>query len=527
VARPAESRSEVLSLLSDPSFINGGGASDPELYAAFQSSLGNFLNSWCGGAVVGTTLPAYFVAEAIDERVGASGQRTLLDGHRSGRWVANHPDRFTVRGVEVGPVAQRTCVLPTRSNQLGVSRRGDNILLDVPITCRADLRDVLSSMHRLDALDIYCDPGRNDPLAVLQGFQTLLSCPWTVCEQVFPDQQVPPIWRRLDEEGASVGVAELAEYIAHPFVGRFARIPLTKVVAEDAITQDDTGHDVIQVRVDCAGALGLSELLQGRLYVNHTLFWNRVVYVHDSKVLPSEDSFPFRMPDRSPESARPLLLECRFRGRSFHDSRWAFGSDPAGLVRVTAPQDASGRRRFGLEFNGLEQVPLNEVRLVYVAPVSWDAFEISPNDTLVESSRVSSKWRAKTKTAVGAEVGDGGAFPNAVAGWLVRGRGSLPAGRAVTRHEIADLVWKLVPGPLKRSLKPRSASPFPLGADLQTVMRTLPSGPFRGRAAPVTIITLALDQPDEGNRLGQFTQWLQRAVEAHCWFGSSIEIRLK
>jgi hypothetical protein len=182
-----------------------------------------------------------------------------------------------------------------------------------------------------------------------------------------------------------------------------------------------------------------------------------------------------------------------------------------------------------LEFPADESLNLRrDFQVTYLHVEDWSSRPESHRDALI--SRGCRKLFSPREFAPSAKAGNLPATSGRLAlRWAATGNSaesSVPNSRAVTREEVARLIFRLSPPHIRDALSKKRESPS-WGIQFMTIFKSEeePGGnPSRRFAVPTTVAYLPLSE--DTARYEPFLAGLAAAVQEQCWCGTRLEIRL-
>jgi hypothetical protein len=494
---------------SVPSTAQGrsaGSESDGRDLAAFEE----VLNMQLRESVFGQS-PSYFVAEAegVEEtqRLESTKGFMLADSM-----------------VPVSPVPRYSYLVPAKDNCVRLSRRGGTIV--VTIRFAVSVQSLRQQLGDGAEVDIYV--AAENP-ADLEFFETLVRARWPLAlafpegeREVWPKAGVRPLWAATSRYLG--GVMEVVSLLRHIYAERFLRLPLAALEPFER----SAGEVAIPVEV-VREAAGVTAALDGKLWLNHVLFHNRVPALSDrAAYLERRASEPVAVVVTFPEAAgevsdTPMVLECYDALRPeclLLETRWNRRVDPARGFTVRRLRPGAIVLEFGSD-------PGPDLHVWALLSSVLGAEVLQTGKSVIEAGPAGPRFIVRTPLA--------STWPQAAqrdrgpANWLADGHALLSPGPLITRRDVAEAIVRLLPVQVMEALdleatdRAGSLRFENLLLPIEPGPSGLPGGPY---AYPLTVVSLPAARDFEPGEFHHELTWTGRIVEQHCPVGTTLELRL-
>jgi hypothetical protein len=482
------------------------GQADVALYC---DALQKGLESWARGLIFPKIAPAYVVAEAQPTKRGVM-QSTLL---RSWNTFNTIPG-----GHLLAPVSEENWIYPTSDNKIEIRRGSADRDVFVVIKLSKSYHDI-KFLDGIEQPDFDLTLMAEGPEAALQCdlFCDLLQGRWPEGlafldnHDVWPKTGLRPIWhRRLYRQ--SPGAIDVLDANGPALAGRIIRLPW-KALAPFW----DSKNSELVIPVAVRDASSTTATLNGRVFANHIVCWNRRLLLFDRP-----DLFIVEAGTKVTtvsDFTDGVVLQCWDRRdmRQYHDARWASWVDPAFQFTTQLTSNS----KLAIEFASTVSKQLVIIAL--------ETREWPKSPEWCNSEEIACEEDDTTKLVVRTEplsalqpVG----LESQQTACLAAGRGMLPTAPVVTADDLVETILRCAPEALLGAFyaagrNPRASSIPSIDVHIENCLNR--DGGF---SFPLTVITLPTTSGLSDIDSAYYCEWLARTIETRCQAGTQIEIRV-
>jgi hypothetical protein len=439
--------------------------------------------------------------------------------------------------------AHQQLLVPCVSNHVHAVAEGDQLRLEWECGEGA-LERLASADFRSPELTLYFDVSgvqRESRASALTEFSTLSLRPWSITtseQRSGAVQQTLAVRAGLEstveDPGEFAGPADLLSPQHTPFADRFLRLSLESLLATVRRDARRVSFSVDFPSPDLAASA--CRLLQGRLRLNHALFWNRIRQHYDRFSLQSAvDGLPLRAAGAE-RVGSPVVITCiDERSNVYADERWGGRFDPCHRFRSTVVgSGASYQLHLSFADPWVTYARLRHVRLLL--PVEWPR-ESARGLTMVPQSQflLDDAEVFVHEDSVEPALGERGSDEEllrrealALLPAYFSGRGTLPAGHAASILELKRLVLARMPMELRALLPSRLDLSEISVSSAVSMPAAAPRWTPPPKAVPVALVTIPVSgtgtlAPHDIDRL---LGALARDVERRCVAGIRLSLKL-